>query len=536
MALLRAIATVGAMTLISRVLGFVRDMLVAATLGAGWMADAFFVAFKLPNLFRRLFAEGAFNLAFVPLFAGKLEGEGEAEAKVFAEEALAVLFWTLVLFVAVGELAMGGLVAIFAPGFVGDGEKFRLAVDLARLTFPYLFFISLVSLLAGVLNSAGKFAASAATPIFLNLTLIAAIFGLTPLTANPAYALSIGVFIAGGVQLLWLGVHVRRAGFALRLVRPRLSADVRLLARRVAPVALGAGIYQLNLLVDTMIASLLPSGAISYLFYADRVNQLPLGVVGVAVGTALLPLLSRQIRAGDDAAAHQAQNRAIEFALFLTLPAAFALVVIAHPVVVVLFARGAFGDAQAQATAQALAVFAAGLPAYVLVKTLAPGFFAREDTKTPIKIGAIALGVNVALNLWLMGPLAHVGIALATVISAWLNAGALAGVLMVRGHLEFDRRLARFLPRALGASAVMVVALLLTLWGLRAWAGGDWLHGSAMHRIVGLAVLVVAGLIAYMVAAQGLGAGDIRGLKRMLTGTRRSVPAEGTSPAAGADD
>lgn len=518
MPLLRSIATVGVMTLVSRVLGFVRDMLVAATLGAGWMADAFFVAFKLPNLFRRLFAEGAFNLAFVPLFAGKLESEGEAAAKAFAEEAFSVLFWALAVFVAVGELAMGWVVTVFAPGFVGDPTKFQLAVDLARITFPYLFFISLVSLLAGVLNSAGKFAAPAATPILLNITLIAAIFGISPLAPSPAHALSIGVFMAGVIQLGWLALHARRAGMGLRLVRPRLSADVRLLARRIAPVAVGAGIYQLNLLVDTVIASLLPSGAISYLFYADRVNQLPLGVVGVAVGTALLPLLSRQIRAGHDGAARHAQNRAIEFALLLTLPAACALIVLAHPVIDVLFKRGAFGDAQAQATAQALAVFAAGLPAYVLVKTLAPGFFAREDTKTPIKIGIFALGVNVALNLWLMGPLAHVGIALATVVSAWVNAGLLGGVLMARGHLDFDRRLARFLPRAIGASLIMVIVLLATLWGLNVWSEGDWLRGGQLHRIGGLAVLVGAGLLSYAVAAQAFGAGDLRDLKRMLGG------------------
>ncbi|TCS64928.1 murein biosynthesis integral membrane protein MurJ [Varunaivibrio sulfuroxidans] len=518
MPLLRSIATVGAMTMISRVLGFVRDMLVAATLGAGWMADAFFVAFKLPNLFRRLFAEGAFNLAFVPLFAGKLEGEGEAAAKTFAEEAFSVLFWSLAGFVAVGELAMGGVVTVFAPGFVSEPEKFQLAVDLARITFPYLFFISLVSLLAGMLNSAGKFAAPAATPILLNITLIAAIFGISPWAPSPAYALSIGVFMAGAIQLGWLAIHARRAGMGLRLVRPRLSADVRLLARRIAPVAVGAGIYQLNLLVDTVIASLLPSGAISYLFYADRVNQLPLGVVGVAVGTALLPLLSRQIRAGHDGAARHAQNRAIEFALLLTLPAACALVALAHPVIVVLFERGAFGALQAQATAQALAVFAAGLPAYVLVKTLAPGFFAREDTKTPIKIGIFALGVNVALNLWLMGPLAHVGIALATVVSAWVNAGLLGGVLMMRGHLDFDRRLARFLPRAIAASVVMVLVLLVTLWGLNVWGAGDWLHGGQLGRIGGLAALVGAGLLSYALAAQVFGAADLRDLKRMLGG------------------
>ncbi|MCH7550695.1 MAG: murein biosynthesis integral membrane protein MurJ, partial [Proteobacteria bacterium] len=288
MVLLRSIATVGGFTLISRVLGFLRDILIAAVLGAGAGADAFFVAFKLPNLFRRLFAEGAFSMAFVPLFAGRLEEKGKAEAQAFAEAAFSVLLWTLLVFVIVIELAMPWIMVGFAPGFVGDKAKFDLAVTLTRITFPYLLLISLVSLMAGVLNSLGRFAAAAATPILLNLCLIGAILGLARVTETPSHALAWGVAAAGVFQFIWLFMACGREGVRLRLVPPRLTADVRALIRRIVPVAIGAGVYQVNLVIDTIIASLLPTGSIAYLFYADRVNQLPLGVVGVAVGTALL--------------------------------------------------------------------------------------------------------------------------------------------------------------------------------------------------------------------------------------------------------
>ncbi len=358
--------------MVSRVFGFARDILIAAILGAGPVADVFFVAFKFPNLFRRLFAEGAFAAAFVPLFAGLVETDGKDAARAFAEQALSVLLWTLLVFVAVVQMAMPVLMVGFAPGFVGDPAKFDLAVQLTRITFPYLLFISLVSLMAGVLNSLGRFWAAAATPILLNVCLIGAVLGLSPMMETPGHALAWGVAGAGMVQFVWLLFHCARAGMRLRLPRPRLTPKVRLLARRILPVAVGAGIYQINLLIDTIIASLLPSGSISYLFYADRVNQLPLGIVGVAVGTALLPMLSRQLRGGQAGAAMHSQNRALEFAFLLTLPAAAALIVIADPVIAVLFERGAFGPAEVRATAAALAVYAVGLPAYVLVKALTP--------------------------------------------------------------------------------------------------------------------------------------------------------------------
>ena len=513
MVLLRSIATVGGFTLISRVLGFLRDILIAAVLGAGAGADVFFVAFKLPNLFRRLFAEGAFSMAFVPMFAGRIEGDGIEAAKAFAEAAFSVLFWALLIFVGVIELAMPLVMLGFAPGFIGDAAKFDLAVELTRITFPYLLFIALVSLMAGVLNSLGQFAAAAATPILLNLCLIGTILGLANFTETPSHALAWGVAAAGGVQFIWLYAACGRAGVWIRLSFPRLTGDVKVLMKRMAPVAVGAGIYQINLVIDTIIASFLPSGSISYLFFADRVNQLPLGVVGVAVGTALLPLLSRQVRAGDDKAALHSQNRALEFSLLLTLPAAAALMVIAVPVVRVLFERGAFGGPETVATAAALAVYAIGLPAYVAVKTLAPGFFARKDTATPVKIAVVCLLVNLVLNLILMGPFKHVGIAMATVISSWLNAGLLTYVLHKRGHFVLDDRLRHRLPRIILASAGMTAALALALTPL-----GGALAGSMTERIAALAALVVGGMAMFGALSWFTGAARPQDLKSLYRG------------------
>jgi putative peptidoglycan lipid II flippase len=512
MALLRSIATVGSLTMVSRGFGFVRDILIAATLGAGMAADVFFVAFKFPNLFRRLFAEGAFSMAFVPIFAGLLEEEGEEKAKEFADQAMAVLLWALLIFVAVIELAMPWVMRVFAPGFLDQPEKFALAVELSRITFPYLVFISLVSLMAGVLNSFGKFAAAAATPILLNICLIGSVLIFSPFTKSPGHALAWGVFVAGVAQFLWLIIHCRKTGFSLSMVKPQFTDNVRLLLKRALPVALGAGVYQINLVIDTIIASFLPEGSISYLFFADRVNQLPLGVVGVAVGTALLPLLSRQIKAGDETAAGHSQNRAVEFSFLLTLPAAMALFIIADPLVRVLFERGQFGETQSLATAAALSIFAIGLPAYVLIKALAPGFFARGDTATPVKISVAAMVVNVVLSLILMGPFLHVGIAMAMAASSWLNAGVMAYVLHRRGHLKADKRLKGRLPRTILASLVMAVVLFISMDQM-----AFWLNGDTLERAIALGLLVAAGLLSFAIAAHVSGAArlsDVKGLRR----------------------
>jgi len=512
----RWIATIGGYTMGSRVLGFLRDILIASSLGAGPVADAFFIAFKLPNFLRRLFAEGAFNAAFVPLFAGELEKNGTRAAREFAEEALAALLLILVLVVALGQVLMPWLMYGLAPGFSADPAKFDLTVQLTRITFPYILFISLVSLLGGVLNSLYKFAAAAATPILLNICLILSLVVLSRWTETPGHALAVGVSVAGIVQFIWLVVACDRAGIRLRLLWPRLTPRVRRLLVLAAPAAVGAGVAQINLVVDVIIASFLPEGSVSFLYYADRINQLPLGVVGVAVGTALLPLLSRQLRAGETGAAMESQNRALEGALLLALPATAALIVVGGPVVSVLFERGAFTLGNTSATAQALTAFAAGLPAFVLIKVLAPAYFARQDTRTPVRIAVLCLATNVALNLALMGPLGHVGIALATSLSGWLNAGLLGLGLYRRGHLRLDRRLRRRSLGFVGASLAMAAAL----WAIASGLDGA-LGGSLGLKVGALLALVGAGAVVYFAVARVCGAfhpAELRALFRRSAG------------------
>ncbi|HXP75399.1 MAG TPA: murein biosynthesis integral membrane protein MurJ [Stellaceae bacterium] len=510
MALLRSAATVGLYTLMSRVLGFVRDMLTAAFLGAGPITDAFFVAQRLPNLFRSLFAEGAFNAAFVPLFAGTVASEGRVAARRFAEDALAVLVTALFLFVAAAEVFAPAFVRVLAPGFADEPEKFALTVALARVTFPYLLYISLASLQSGVLNSVERFAAAAATPMLLNLFLIGAMLLVRPVNG---YVLAWAITASGFAQFVWLMVSCWRAGLPLAMPRPRLTPAVKQLLRLMLPGTFGAGVTQLNLVVSTAIASLLPTGAVSYLYYADRLNQLPLGVVGIAVGTAILPTLSRQVRTGDDAGAQATQNRGLELALLLTLPAAVGLGVLAHPILETLFQRGAFDAAATAATAPALTAYAAGLPAFVLIKILAPGFFARRDTGTPVKIAALAMAVN-AIGTVLLGfvlPWAHVGIAIAGSIAGWLNALALMTVLHRRGHFSLDRQSRRALPRIAGA-AIGMGALLVAATNLMA----PPLAGTLVHRLSVLAGLVVIGLASFGLLVFLLGAARWRDVLRRL--------------------
>src|SRR5690348_8866212 len=508
MALLRSVATVGGYTMMSRVLGFVRDMLTAQFLGAGPVADAFFVALRLPNLFRSFFAEGAFSAAFVPIFAGMIAKEGRQPARLFAEEAMAALTTVLFVFVLACEIATPALLHVLAPGFAAEPEKFALTVTLTRITFPYLLFISLVALQGGVLNSLERFAATAATPVLLNLFLIGTLLLVRPVNG---VALSWAVTAAGFAQFVWLMVSCGQAGLPLRFPRPRWTPALRRLVGLMGPGIFGAGVTQLNLVVSTAMASLLPTGAVAYLTYADRLNQLPLAVVGIAVGTAILPPLSRQVRTGDNAGAADTQNRGLELALLLTLPASVALAIAAHPILAVLFQHGKFTAADTAATAPALAAYAAGLPAFVIVKVMAPGFFARQDTKTPVKIAAITMAVNVALTIGLGLVLAQTGIALALTTAVWVNALSLAAVLYRRGHFALDQRSRRSLPRILLAALGMGVVLALLDHALR----GAFAAPLAI-QFAALAALVGGGLLAFAVLAVIFGALDWRELQRRL--------------------
>jgi len=530
--LLRAVATVGSYTLLSRIAGFARDILIAAYLGAGAAADAFFVAFQFPNLFRRLFAEGAFTAGFVPVFSGLLEKEGRARAIAFAEEAMAVLASVLALFSAAMIVLMPWIIPVIAPGFVETGETGR-AIDLARIAFPYLFFISLVSLQSGVLNALDRFAAAAAAPILLNITLIAFLLSAVRLGGDPSTFLAIGVSAAGVIQFLWMWAATRRAMARLKFVRPRLSREVKDVLKRMLPLAFGVGVYQINILVNNALATLVSAGAVSWLYFADRVNQLPLGVVGVAVGVALLPLLSRQIQANDDDSAMDSQNRAVEISILLTLPAAVGIAFLAEPIAATLFERGAFIAADRIAVSAALRAFSIGLPAYVLVKAFAPGFFGRYDTATPVKISAAALIVNVIFALIFMRFFGHVGIALATSLSAWINVSALGIVLFRRGHFKPDKRLMRRLPRIIFAAFLMAAALWFGQIGLKEFAGSVFgtdgmAAGPEWVRAISLAGLVGIGAVVFGLSALAFGAAetsDISQLRRRNVGPSTSPPA-----------
>lgn len=521
MPLFRAIATVGGLTMLSRIAGFGRDLLIARYLGAGPVADAFFVALRLPNFFRSLFAEGAFTAGFLPLFSRTEATEGRAAAQAFAESALAVLLPALLVFSVLAQLAMPAVIALLAPGFIDDPDRFGLSVTLTVITFPYLLFISLAALYGAMLNSVGRFAAMAATPVLLNLVMIAGVVLLTPSLPNAGHALAWSVFGGGIAQFLWLVWEARRAGLGLRLRRPRLTEKVKRLFRLVLPAAIGAGATQINLVVGLMLASLLPAGAVSYLFYADRINQLTVGVVGVAIATALLPTISAQLARGETDAAIANQNRAIEFGLLLSLPAAAALIAVPFPVISILFQRGAFDAATAAATAAALLAYAIGLPGYVLTRTLTPGFHARQDTATPVKLAAIAIIVNLGGGVLLMQVLGHVGLALATALAAIVNTLLLGATLWRRGHWQPDARLKSRAWRILAAALAMAAALLAA----DRWLLPGWYAGGEAWRIAALLVLVGGGLAVYLGAALLLGATRPAEWRAMLRKEPRRLPA-----------
>lgn len=506
MSLLRSFATVSGLTMVSRVLGFVRDQLIAFTLGTGFVAEAFFVAQRFPNLFRALFAEGAFNNAFVPQFARRVEGEGEAEAHKFGIEVFSVMFAWLLIFCTLAMIFMPWVIYVIAPGFSGDEQKIALTVELTRICFPYLLFISLTALQSGVLNSLHRFTAAAAAPILLNITLIlsnavAWYFGTgnSPATGRIFAA---GVTLSGIAQFLLLAWSCKRVGMPLFPRLPKLSPGVKKVLWLSVPGIVSGGIMQINLLIATGIASTI-TGAVAYLYYADRIYQLPLGVIIVAIGVVLLPDLSRRLRAGDDAGAMNSTNRALEISLFLTIPSAIALIVIPHEIIQTLFQHGAFKAADTTAVAAATAAFAAGLPAYAMTKVFQPNFYARENTATPMRFAMTSVVVNIAGSFILSRFIGHVGIAAATSLAAWTNAVLLGVTLYRRSYLQFDARFLSRLPRILLASLVMATAL---------YAGSHYLasqfaEGAGVHRmLVALFALVGLGIVTYFAAALASGA------------------------------
>jgi putative peptidoglycan lipid II flippase len=513
--MLKGAFTVGIWTMASRILGFARDMLIAFILGTGPVADAFFVALRLPNLFRRLFGEGAFNAAFVPSISHILHTEGIDAATGFAEEATAVMVFWLGAITVIGEIFMPWLLYVLAPGFAGNHGKFALAVALTRIMFPYLFFVCLTALFSGVLNAMSRFAAAAAAPVLFNVFSIAFMLGLTPYVKNAGFALAWGVTVSGIAQLLLLIWAMRRAGMKLRLPRPRLTDRMRRLFRRMAPGLVGAGVTQLNVSIDIIIGTLLPAGSVSILYYADRVNQLPLGVIGTAAGTALLPVLSRQIAQKDEAGALGTLNRALESVLMLTLPAAIGLSVAALPVMDVLFVRGAFTTHTALLASHSLAAFALGLPVFALVKVLTPGFFGRGDTMTPLKIGILTVLLNLGMNLIFMHPLKAVGPALATSLSSLINAAILAFILARRGHFALDSPAKKRVPKILTAAIIMAAALYAT----------QRLLPPGKTTIPEFLLLTLIGALAYAGSGIAIGAFDLSQLRALLSRRRAKATA-----------
>ncbi len=507
--MLRGIVTIGGWTAASRVLGLLREHLIARLVGAGPLADAFVMANRFPNMFRRLFGEGAFNAAFVPMFAGMLAHEGKDTAERFAAEAAAVMAFWLIGITLLAEIFMPQVLAVLLPGYVARADEFALVVALARITFPYMPLICLTALWSGALNGMNRFAAAAAAPVVFNLVSIACMLGLRHVVPTVGHALAWGVFISGFFQLGLLIWAVRRAGLVLHRPRLRLSPEVRRLFRRMAPGLVGAGMTQISQQLDIVIISFLPTSTASVLYFAERVNQLPLGIIGVSVGTALLPVLSRHARLGERAEGHAALNRALEYALLLTLPAALALIAAGRPVIASLYQYGAFDAAATTITAHALAAYAIGLPAFVLVKLLTPPFFAEGDTTTPLRVALVSIAVNLALNLAFMRPLQHLGPALASSLSSWINIVVLAVILHRRGLMQWDRRLMRAAPLMLVSGLVMTGAV---------WAANVWVYaplaGAGLTRLLGLAVVILVGMLTYAITGQALGAFDLRAFRR----------------------
>ena len=504
MNLLKATGTIGGLTMVSRVFGFAREMIFSRVMGAGMAADAFALAFLIPNLFRRLFGEGAFSSGFVPLFSQYLNKEGgEEDARTFAEEVLSVFMPLLMLITIVFMIAMPAFVALIASGWRDDPEKFGLAIELTRITFPYLLFISLVSLFSGVLNSLTRFTAAAFAPTLLNIALIGALLLVPQGGPETAQAMALGVLAGGVLQLALCWGSVQRAGMKIGLKWPKMTPRVKELLILILPATLGGGIYYISQFFYAYFATRLPEGSLVYLGFADRLNQLPLAIIGSALGTAILPSVSRAVDRGEAASAARIQSQAVELSMLLTLPAAIALAVASGPIVAALFQGGRFTAEDAATTALVLSIIVAGLPAYVLIKVLTPGFYARKDMKTPVWIAVAMLVVGVTLNFLLIPVMGIAALAFTTAFSAWLNALALYVILYARGHFRIEGWLWSRIARQLIAGAVMAAAI----WFVRGQLEG-FFAGSVGERLVGVGAIVAAGGIAYFALAWTIGAMD----------------------------
>lgn len=498
--LLRSTALTGGWTLLSRISGLVRDIAFASIMGSGLVADAFFVAFRVPNFFRRIFGEGALSQAFVPVFSQYKETATPEDTRAFLDHMTGRLGVILILITIVGILIAPGFVTVIAPGFLDDNVKFQLTVDALRICFPYLIFISLVAVSAGILNTCGRFAVPAATPVLLNLSLIGAAFWLIPALDNAAIALSVGVVIAGVAQLLLQVPFLRKEG---HLPRPRLGKKdegVHKVFRLMLPAIFGVSVAQINVLVNTLLASFLVTGSVSWLYYSDRVMEFPLGVFGIALATVILPSLSKLHARADGEAFSELLDWALQWVVIIVLPATIGLIVLAGPLITTLFQYGATTPSDVYMMTSSLIGFAVGLPGLVLVKVLAPGFFARQNTKTPVKVGVIAMLVNMVAAVLLFYPLKHVGLAVATSIAAWVNAGLLYRLLRRESVYQPLPGWSVFLRKIVTAGVLMAAAVY--------WCSGEpaaWIEAATLERVLWLGLCVGAGGVVYFAALFALG-------------------------------
>jgi putative peptidoglycan lipid II flippase len=508
--MLGRIFTVGSYTLLSRLTGFARDIMLAAILGAGPVADAFFVAFRLPNHFRAIFAEGAFNAAFVPAYAHVHGEKGEVSARLFADRIFTLLFLSQVILLVVAWLFMPQAMSVLAPGFSEDAEQRRLAIELTRITFPYLLLITLVTLYGGMLNVMHRFASAAAASIFLNFAMMATL-AVAVWFPTPGHAAAWGVLISGFLQYFLLAGDLATHGGLPRFAPLKLDEDIRAFFRALGPATIGSMGTQVAMFADTIIATFLPAGALSALYYADRLNQLPIGVIGIAVGTVLLPEMARRISAGDQAGAMASQRRAFDFTLLLSVPFVAAFLAVPDSITRALFARGAFSKADAAAAGATLAAYAVGLIPFVLIRSAVATFYARKDTATPVKASLTGLTINMGLKLLLMGAFAQIGLALATAIGAWVNLLLVLGFAVRAGYLELNRALWQSLLRF----AVSGVVLAAALWGAARFAAS---HFEAIRFRDETTLLLLIGVGAVVYAACILGLHGPRWLRGLVKG------------------
>lgn len=503
MNLLKATGTIGGLTMVSRVLGFVRDMIAARLLGASHANDAFNLAFLLPNIFRRLFAEGAFSSGFVPLFSRRLTIGGMDDAQRFSNEIIAVFMPALLLVTAVFVVFMPGVLLLVVPEYADTPGKLELATELSRWTFPYLLFISMVALLSGVLNSLTRFAVAAFAPALLNVALILGLLVAPADDIETVRYMAIAVLLGGIAQFALCWVAVRRAGVKLHFGRPRLTPAVRELVILILPATAAAGVYQLSQLFYAYFSSQLGEGALTMLSYADRLNQLPLSIIGTALGVAILPAISQAIARDDEVTAADVQARAFDLSMLLTLPATLALMVAAFPIIGALYRAGEYSLEAAQTTAGILAILVTGLPAYVLVKVLTPAFYARKDVKTPVYIAMTILLLSIPANFLLIPEIGIYSLATVTSAGAWINFVLLFAILYVRGHFRMPGWLVSRVARQLVAALAMAAAL----YGLRTLLSG-WFLGSFAERVIGLGLLVGTGAVVYFGVAFLIGGVD----------------------------